>query len=48
MNFAQTFSAALPEFILVAVALLLVLVAAFEKSSESEAGMLKHCHLTVE
>ena len=41
MNFAQTFSAALPEFILVAVALSLVLVAAFEKSSEAEASMMK-------
>ena len=41
MNFAQTFSAALPEFILLAVALSLVLIAAFAQSSESEAGTLK-------
>ena len=41
MNFAQTFSAALPEFILVAVALSLVLIAAFAQSNESEAGTLK-------
>ena len=41
MNFVQTFSVALPEFILAAVALSLVLVAAFANSSESEASTLK-------
>jgi len=41
MNLVQTFSAALPEFILVAVALSMVLVAAFANTSESEASMLK-------
>ena len=41
MNLVQTFSVALPEFILVAVSLSLVLVAAFANSSESEASTLK-------
>ena len=41
MNLVQTFSVALPEFILVAVALSLVLVAAFANSSEPEASILK-------
>ena len=41
MNLVQTFSVALPEFILVVVALSLVLVAAFANSSESEASTLK-------
>ena len=41
MNLAQTFSAALPEFILLAVALSLGLVAAFDRSSETEAGSMK-------
>ena len=41
MNLVQTFSVALPEFILVTVALSLVLVAAFANSSESEASTLK-------
>ena len=41
MNLVQTFSVALPEFILVAGALLLVLVAAFANSSESEVSTLK-------
>ena len=41
MNLAQTFSAALPEFILIAVALSLVLVAAFDRTSETEIGSKK-------
>ena len=41
MNLVQTFSVALPEFILVAVALSLVLIAAFANSSDSEASTLK-------
>ena len=41
MNLVQTFSVALPEFILVAEALSLVLVAAFANSSEPEASTLK-------
>ena len=41
MNLVQTFSIALPEFILVAVALSMVLVAAFANSSESEGSTLK-------